>query len=340
MLSLLAMKVENFAEKIASTIGEHTENVGRIAAGLKAAGDPLRLQVLSVLASDSFGVLELCQIFDAKQSGMSHHLKVLSRAGFVDTRREGNTLFYRRSDALIGDTQKQLRNSIYAAAQSLPLNNEIEKNLAEVYGRRAEASRAFFRSHADAFKKQSELIASFDVYGPEVGKLLTRTNFNETKHALEIGPGVGEFLSSLSATFDQVTALDSSEPMLKQSQAHCIKEELDNIDFICGDTNECRNWQEHFDCAAINMVLHHTPSPQKIFQDVAFALKTNAVLLVSDLGAHDQDWVREACGDQWLGFNAEELKNWASNAQLKAGESRYLSLRNGFQIQIHQFIKK
>ncbi|MEG1214978.1 MAG: metalloregulator ArsR/SmtB family transcription factor, partial [Leclercia sp.] len=61
-----------------------------LAALCKASGDPLRLNVLRALASDSFGVLELAQIFAIGQSGMSHHLKVLAQAGLVATRREGN----------------------------------------------------------------------------------------------------------------------------------------------------------------------------------------------------------------------------------------------------------
>ena len=46
----------------------------------KASGDPLRLQILRVLRQDSFGVLELCSIFDIRQPAMSHHLKVLAAA--------------------------------------------------------------------------------------------------------------------------------------------------------------------------------------------------------------------------------------------------------------------
>ena len=52
-----------------------------LAAFLKAAGDPLRLEVLQVLGQNSFGVLELCEIMAMKQSGMSHHLKVLAQGG-------------------------------------------------------------------------------------------------------------------------------------------------------------------------------------------------------------------------------------------------------------------
>lgn len=57
-----------------------TEQREALAALCKASGDALRLNVLRALANDSFGVLELAQIFDIGQSGMSHHLKVLAQA--------------------------------------------------------------------------------------------------------------------------------------------------------------------------------------------------------------------------------------------------------------------
>ena len=55
------------------------QDLDSLAAFLKAAGDPLRLEVLQVLGQNSFGVLELCEIMAIKQSGMSHHLKVLAQ---------------------------------------------------------------------------------------------------------------------------------------------------------------------------------------------------------------------------------------------------------------------
>jgi ArsR family transcriptional regulator len=57
----------------------------------------LRIQILKVLQQNAYGVLELCQIFDIRQSAMSHHLKILSNAGLVSSRREGTTIFYRRN---------------------------------------------------------------------------------------------------------------------------------------------------------------------------------------------------------------------------------------------------
>ena len=59
-----------------------------IAAACKAAGDPLRMNILRLLGQGAFGVLELSQIFGIKQSGMSHHLKVMARAVIVSAQRE------------------------------------------------------------------------------------------------------------------------------------------------------------------------------------------------------------------------------------------------------------
>ncbi|MFP9025202.1 ArsR/SmtB family transcription factor, partial [Pseudomonas aeruginosa] len=83
-----------------------------LAALCKAAGDSLRLNVLRALANDSFGVLELAQIFAIGQSGMSHHLKVLAQAGLVATRREGKAIFYRRSLPLAEATGGALKAAL------------------------------------------------------------------------------------------------------------------------------------------------------------------------------------------------------------------------------------
>lgn len=316
-----------------------TPDAALLARALKASGDELRLLILTALARDSFGVLELCTIFACKQSGMSHHLKVLANAGLVATRREGNTIFYRRSDEQLSPAHSALRHAIYVAANELRLPSAWQDNLAQVYGAREDASRAFFLEHARAFKEHQDLIATLDIYGPEVAKVIDASAYRANDHALEIGPGTGEFLPELATRFTQVTALDNAPAMLEQSRQRCAELKLHNVELSLGDTRFCRRHPGAFDCVVINMVLHHTPSPQQIFDDVASALKTRAVLIICELAEHNQDWVRDACGDQWLGFASNDLKHWAENAGLNAGLSRYFALRNGFQIQIHQFIK-
>jgi hypothetical protein len=51
------------------------------------------------------------------------------------------------------------------------------------------------------------------------------------------------------------------------------------------------------------MVLHHTPSPAEVIAEVGQLLPAQAVLLICELSHHQQSWVRESCGDIWLGFD-------------------------------------
>lgn len=306
---------------------------------LKAAGDELRLEVLRALSTDSFGVLELCKLFDIKQSGMSHHLKVLANAQLVTTRKEGNSIFYRRATINNEDPLASLKASLFKSVDQLSISTHKQQNLDGIYTQRSQASKNFFSENVAQFKQQQDLIAAFDVYAHHVSETLENARLPACEVALEIGPGTGEYLSVLAAKFTHVTALDNSAEMLSESQKRCESLQLNNIDFVLNDTRHCHDVRESIDCAVISMVLHHTPSPQHIFEDVALALKTKGVVIVCDLCQHDQDWTREACGDLWLGFAPEDLSRWAKACDLTEGQSSYFALRNGFQIQIREFIK-
>ncbi len=306
---------------------------------LKAAGDELRLTILQILATDSYGVLELARVFDVKQSGMSHHLKVMATAGLVVTRREGNSIFYRRATLSPNDPLQASKLTLFQQVDQMQVLPNIQQSLKQIWSERGQASKQFFLENAGAFKKQQDLIANFDVYRQQLTELLQLLPSTMTQKAIEIGPGEGDFLEELSRRFNSVVALDYSPEMLNKATSHAQKHELGNIHYILGDTSKLLEHPDEFDYAAINMVLHHTPSPAQVFHDISKALKQSATLVVTELCPHNQDWVQDACGDLWLGFEPDDLKRWAQEASFSEGQSTYFALRNGFQIQIRQFIK-
>lgn len=314
--------------------GPTTHDIARIC---KAAGDGLRMDILCALATDSYGVLELSHAFEVTQSGMSHHLKVLTKAGLVLSRREGNSIFYRRSQLAVEDPCRAIKVSLFAALSPQLLSADVQARLAQVHAERARTSQQFFLENAGKFREQQDLIASFPVYAQQVTELLQQTPVPGKARALEIGPGEGEFLPQLASAYQQVLGLDSSAAMLARASSYCSAHE--NITLVNADTSYLHNLTDVFDCAVINMVLHHTPSPRQLFADVSGVLKTGAALLVTELCRHDQTWVTQACGDIWLGFDPADLTQWAEEADLKPGQSVYFALRNGFQIQIRQFFK-
>ena len=81
--------------------------------------------MLRVLRKDSFGVSELCSIFDIRQPALSHHLKVLANAGLVATRREGNSIFYRRSELGQHAELEALQSSIFETVDQIELPRTI-----------------------------------------------------------------------------------------------------------------------------------------------------------------------------------------------------------------------
>ena len=309
-----------------------------ITALCKAAGDPLRMQVLKVLQQNAYGVLELCQVFDIRQSAMSHHLKILANAGLVATRREGTTIFYRRNESHPDTDLQPLQQVLFQTIDEAALDPALRTRLETINRERSAASVAFFNHNAERFEENQDLIASWTDYGDSVESFLDGSIGNSGQ-ALEIGPGYGQFLGKLSSSFKQVTALDNSAEMLEQCRARATKQGLKNIQFKLGDTGLALKQGLVSDCISLNMVLHHNPTPAEIINDCASLLNEGGVLLITDLCAHDQDWVKKACGDLWLGFEPRELTRWATAAGLEEGNSLYLAQRNGFRIQLRQFIK-
>ena len=306
---------------------------------LKASGDPLRLEILRALSGNAFGVLELCQIFDAKQSGMSHHLKVLANAGLVVTRREGNTIYYRRAQVAVASAWQGLLDQLWQLVDEYPLSDAVLDRMQQVQAQRAAASDAFFTENADKFRQQQDLIASFAQYGDSVKELLLSVLPEQTKVVIEIGPGEGECLHTLSPLFNKVIAVDTSEDMLNKAKVYCQQQGLSNVDFVHGDVSKVKKAKANKANAVVcNMVLHHVPSPADLFQQVAERLEPQGVFVVCDLYRHDQQWARESCGDLWLGFEEEELNHWAEQVGLQAGPTLYLSLRNGFRVYLQAFI--
>ena len=307
----------------------------QLAALCKAGGDSLRLNVLRALASDSFGVLELAQIFATGQSGISHHLKVLTQAGLLATRREGNAIFYRRALPHADSLGGRLHAALLEEVDQLSLPLEVQARIAAVHAQRSAASEDFFMRMAGSFQARQDMIAGLPQYRNSVVALLDALDFAPTATALEVGPGDGSFLPELAHRFAQVVAVDNSPAMLELARARCEQAALGNVELKLADAlqDDCPS----ADCVVLNMVLHHLAAPGEALKQLARLVNPGGSLLVTELCSHNQSWAREACGDLWLGFEQDDLARWADAAGLTPGESLYIGLKNGFQIQARYF---
>lgn len=73
------------------------ESAAELASVFKALGDPVRLRLLSMIASREAGEMCVCELtpaFELSQPTISHHLKLLRQAGLIDCERRGTWVYY------------------------------------------------------------------------------------------------------------------------------------------------------------------------------------------------------------------------------------------------------
>jgi ArsR family transcriptional regulator, arsenate/arsenite/antimonite-responsive transcriptional repressor len=90
-----------------------------LARAFKALGHPVRLRLLSMIASsdEKLCVCDLTDSFRVSGPTISHHLKVLREAGLIDSERRGTWVYYRcRREAL-----HELATQLSGAPAALPV---------------------------------------------------------------------------------------------------------------------------------------------------------------------------------------------------------------------------
>ncbi len=78
----------------------------RIAPLVKAIADPVRLRLLSLVASHADGEACVCDLndaFDLSQPTISHHLKLLHGAGLLEREKRGVWVYYRVNPGALRD---------------------------------------------------------------------------------------------------------------------------------------------------------------------------------------------------------------------------------------------
>lgn len=302
----------------------------------KAAGDGLRLKVLQALGNNSFAASELSSLLTLSQSRLSHHLKVLTQAGLVEARREGNTLFYRRRlpDWQQAPVLAAAQQALFEGLDQAPVEPHMLSALDALEHQRSAQSQAYFASQDRDISQDPFLIYSDD-YQALAASMLNRALPQGGESLLEIGPGEGRFLQLAAPRFKQLVGIERSAIMLKRAQDYLASQEV-SASLVQGSWPNNGPAQQ-FDAVILNMVLHHMAHPADALMAAARRLKPTGVLLITELCAHNQLWTQKNHGHVWLGFSETDLLHWLQSAGLAAEESQFMALRNGFQIQVRSF---
>ncbi|MGX1771223.1 ArsR/SmtB family transcription factor [Nocardia brasiliensis] len=99
------------------------ESAVELAGAFKALADPVRLRLLSLIASRAGAQVCVCELtpqFDLSQPTISHHLKVLREAGLIDCERRGTWVYYWVVPAALQQLSAALRPAANAPVPARP----------------------------------------------------------------------------------------------------------------------------------------------------------------------------------------------------------------------------
>ncbi len=79
----------------------------------QALGHPTRVAIVEYLRKGEISVKQLCEKVGIEQANASQHLAVLRSKHIVETRKEGNQIFYRLRHPLVGDMLEMMRQYFF-----------------------------------------------------------------------------------------------------------------------------------------------------------------------------------------------------------------------------------
>ena len=265
----------------------------------KALADDCRLRILRAVSIAELSVAELVRVMGLPQSTVSRHLKPLRECGLLETRRNGTSVFYHRGGAY-ADADLAAVLDRYTA--DLPLENEDRASVRRVLDQRRAHNREFFDEVAGRYGSLTEPGGGW----PALAAGLALGFQNQV--VADLGAGEGALTLLLARACRQVVAVDLSPNMLMRLEEAAERAGMARrIKTVEGDLESLPLADASVDAAFISQALHHAAEPGKALAEAARILKPDGMLVLLDLWAHEQEWVREEYADLWQGFDPADL---------------------------------
>lgn len=134
----------------------------------------------------------------------------------------------------------------------------------------------------------------------------------------EIGCGTGFLAEAFVPRVGEVHCVDVSAGILDEARKHLAA--YPSTRFHRADGSSLPLPTGSVDAAVTNMYLHHTADPAAAIRELARILRPGERLVLTDMNAHDETWMRAELADVWLGFARSDVQGWLTEAGLASAE--------------------
>jgi ubiquinone/menaquinone biosynthesis C-methylase UbiE/DNA-binding transcriptional ArsR family regulator len=265
---------------------------------LSTLADATRSRMLVLLERHELTVSELCTVLQLPQSTMSRHLKTLSDAGWVTSRRDGTSRYYTLSlddRAHARRLWSLLREQVSATAGA----DQDARRLKNVLAQRQSKSQEFFESTAGQWDK-----VRADLFGAGSYLQVLPALLDDQWIVGDLGCGTGQVASALAPFVGRVIAVDRSGEMLQAARRRL--RDLPTAEVRRGELEALPIADGELDAATLILVLHHLPDPGAALGEASRVLKKGGRLVIADMLPHDREEYRQQMGHVWLGFSEEQ----------------------------------
>jgi ArsR family transcriptional regulator len=104
--------------------------------------------------------------------------------------------------------------------------------------------------------------------------------------------------------------------VLTRAKAMARRRRVSNVIWKRGELEKLPMKDASVDIAMLSQALHHAHDPARAVAEAARVTTPGGRVLLLDLRAHDEEWVRAKLGDRRLGFADEELTRMLTAAGL------------------------
>jgi ArsR family transcriptional regulator len=274
---------------------------------LTTLADPLRCRTLLVLERHELTVSELCTVLQLPQSTVSRHLKTLSDASWVTSRREGTSRYYSIALNELDGSAQRLWPLIREQIAGSTAADQDERRLKSVIARRRSKSEEFF---SGASEQWDHLRAEMFGEAFHLHALLGLLDHNAVVG--DLGCGTGQLSALVAPHVRKVIAVDGSPEMLHAARARF--RQGTNVDLRLGTLEALPIDHAQLDIAILGLVLHHVPDPGVALTEAARVLKPGGRVLIIDMLPHDRVEYQHQMGHVWLGFPERQVRRWLAAA--------------------------
>ena len=156
--------------------------------------------------------------------------------------------------------------------------------------------------------------------------IVAELELTKDMHALDFGAGTGLMTLQLAPHVGKVTAIDTSEGMLKVLHEKIDSLSMRNVETVCSDILDSDLPEEDYDLIVSTMTFHHVKDVKSVLDRLYILLKNGGNIAIADLDSEEGEYHSGEESVEHNGFERDEFGAMLVDAGFKVSNFQTVSV--------------